>query len=310
MVAKMPRSISFLMTRAALTSSFSESSLTVMPSEMVISRLMGGGPASTWRRVRAQDLLFLDALARLAALGRLSPGRPRGCSTGGGASPGPMRAAATWDAAGAADRRGVRRAGAPGRTPGRGHHRLAGTNGTAINRLAGNGRAGRLGNSGTRGRGLSRHSGTRRAELGHQIGDAAGLRDEPPAGRPAAVRREFAGPEAWRTGQRAPLANWPAPAAAEPRGAERQGQPGVPMDAAGRGLCRMEKAGADRKESGPVWAQVRRARRAAAWQAQAWRAQRPAAGRAAMSGRGRHGRWSPAKRGAGIADPGRRSADG
>jgi hypothetical protein len=39
--------MSFFMTSAAFTSSFSESSLTVMPSEMVISRLIGGGPVST-----------------------------------------------------------------------------------------------------------------------------------------------------------------------------------------------------------------------------------------------------------------------
>src|SRR5579883_558715 len=41
-VAKMLRSTSFLITRLALTSNFSESSLTVMPSEMVMARLMGG----------------------------------------------------------------------------------------------------------------------------------------------------------------------------------------------------------------------------------------------------------------------------
>ena len=50
MVAKILRSTSFLITRLALTSSFSESSLTVMPSEMVISRSMGGGAAGSSRR--------------------------------------------------------------------------------------------------------------------------------------------------------------------------------------------------------------------------------------------------------------------
>src|ERR1039458_845511 len=42
MVARMLRSINFLMTMLALTSSFSESSLTVIPSVTVISRLTGG----------------------------------------------------------------------------------------------------------------------------------------------------------------------------------------------------------------------------------------------------------------------------
>ena len=62
MVAKILRSTSFLITRLALTPSFSESSLTVMPSEMVISRLIGGGPAIDSRR-RCGRRIFSSARA-------------------------------------------------------------------------------------------------------------------------------------------------------------------------------------------------------------------------------------------------------
>ena len=62
MVAKMPRSTSFLITKLAFTSSFSESSLTVMPSEMVISRLMGGGAAASRRDLGPQYFFFGLAL--------------------------------------------------------------------------------------------------------------------------------------------------------------------------------------------------------------------------------------------------------
>ena len=51
-----------------------------------------------------------------------------------------------------------------------GHHRLSGTNGSAINRLSGNRSAGRLWNSGTRLHRLLRHHRARRTEFGHQIG--------------------------------------------------------------------------------------------------------------------------------------------
>ena len=111
MVAKMLRSISFLITRLALTSSFSESSLTVMPSEMVISRLMGGGPASTWRRCGRRIFSSSCRSRGCGRDGRLSPGRPRAGSTGGGASPAPC-GRARWDAAGAV--RPATRRGAPG----------------------------------------------------------------------------------------------------------------------------------------------------------------------------------------------------
>ena len=70
MVAKMPRSTSFLMTKLAFTSSFSESSLTVMPSEMVMSRLMGGGAANSRRVCGRRILLFRLALAIAARRGR------------------------------------------------------------------------------------------------------------------------------------------------------------------------------------------------------------------------------------------------
>jgi hypothetical protein len=56
-----------------------------------------------------------------------------------------------------------------GTNPGLSDHRLAGTNGTAINRLAGDRRTGDLGNARPR-RGRCRHGGTRRAQFGHQIG--------------------------------------------------------------------------------------------------------------------------------------------
>ena len=76
MVAKMLRSTSFLITRLALTSSFSESSLTVMPSEMVISRLMGGGPESTCRRPVGRRIFSSSVRSR--GCGRAVPRVPAG----------------------------------------------------------------------------------------------------------------------------------------------------------------------------------------------------------------------------------------
>ncbi len=56
-------STSFLITRLALTPSFSESSLTVMPSETVISRSIGGGAAAIERRRAAfAEISFFDVL--------------------------------------------------------------------------------------------------------------------------------------------------------------------------------------------------------------------------------------------------------
>ena len=104
--------------------------------------------------LRPQNLLFLDALALLAD-GALSPGRPRAGSTGrrrqtrfhAAARSGMLRAGSA----------GTRRGGHARTHAGLGHHGLAGTDGSAINRLAGDGSAGRLGNSGTRRRRLLRH---------------------------------------------------------------------------------------------------------------------------------------------------------
>ena len=68
MVAKIFFSTSFLITRLALMPSFSDSSLTVMPSETVISRSMGGGAASCSRRDRhPQTSLFLLHIAMTVA---------------------------------------------------------------------------------------------------------------------------------------------------------------------------------------------------------------------------------------------------
>ena len=155
-----------------------------MPSEMVISRLMGGGPASTWRRVRPQDLLFLDALARLRTGGPLVAGT----------------AARRLHRAAAPDRAPCGRAevgccgrGPPGRAGGRaraharlGHQRLAGTDRSAINRLAGNrARWAASGIPGRGGAGLRRHrpAGARRAWPPDR--DAAAPPAAPPAGPPA-----------------------------------------------------------------------------------------------------------------------------
>ncbi len=57
------------MTMLAFTSSFSESSLTVMPSETVISRLIGGGPEGVWRRVDGRRIFssWLRAAVALRA---------------------------------------------------------------------------------------------------------------------------------------------------------------------------------------------------------------------------------------------------
>src|SRR5437763_253540 len=84
MVAKILRSTSFLITMLDLISSFSESSLTVMPSEIVISRVMGGGAAGVARRVGRGT--------RPSRAGALSPrtGRAPGLSGAGRGSGGPV----------------------------------------------------------------------------------------------------------------------------------------------------------------------------------------------------------------------------
>ena len=149
MATKMPRSISFFITSAALTSSFSESSLTVMPSEIVISRLIGGGPGIHVPALRPQHLLFFHALARL----RPRTGR---CRRDVRAALPPeaarVRAPCAPREVGCCGRGppGRRARGAPGRTPGLVTSGWPGRIGSAINRLAGHRRRRRLGNSGTR----------------------------------------------------------------------------------------------------------------------------------------------------------------
>ena len=69
MVANIFFSTSFLITRFAFTPSFSESSLTVMPSATVISRSIGGGDVALlpFRRSFAKNPFFLLPLARRRA---------------------------------------------------------------------------------------------------------------------------------------------------------------------------------------------------------------------------------------------------
>ena len=146
--------------------SFSESSLTVMPSEIVISRSMGGGAAGCFAGASASAALSLPAPAsRCRAAARAALGWRTALLLG------------RWVAARPRHRRarsGMHRCADPSAWPpgrrcdraahaGTAHHGLAGTNGTAINRLAGN-RACEL---------RGRHAGTRRCGW--------------PAGAPAAV---------------------------------------------------------------------------------------------------------------------------
>ena len=68
MVAKIFLSTSRLITRLALTPNFSDSSLTVMPSAMVISRSMGGGAAGPrGATMAAEAYLLLRSRARSRA---------------------------------------------------------------------------------------------------------------------------------------------------------------------------------------------------------------------------------------------------
>ena len=136
MVAKILCSISFLITRLALTSSFSESSLTVMPSEIVISRLIGGGrrQPGVWRPAREDCLL--RASRRAAGL----PCRrawPDGGAAAQWAEEWRFPGASASDAWGAGRRGGADPAGRPERQAGAAHERLAGTNGPAVERLPG-----------------------------------------------------------------------------------------------------------------------------------------------------------------------------
>ncbi len=182
-----------------------------MPSEIVISRLIGGGPASTCRRCGRR--IFSSSL-RSRGCGRRHRTLVARTSTpwllrtgGGGASPGSMRPREV----------GCCGRGPPGRADGSartrtgsrpGYHRLAGTDGSAINRLSGNRRAGRFRNSGARRRGRGRHGRTRlrRASPPDRAAAAppAGPRAVPQASAPAGCDRRRSDRHArlrtWRVG--------------------------------------------------------------------------------------------------------------
>jgi hypothetical protein len=172
MVAKIFRSTSFLITRFDLIPSFSDSSLTVMPSPMVISRSMGGGGAGLFAANGSlPDLAFHVPLAiaarTLAGTECLPPciggRRSRGLDPHGrGGMQRPSRPGTSRTSILIALRAARRR------SAGSAHQRLARTNGAAIDRLAGNGAGRRTrGNAGTRLRGL-RLSGQRPAlNAGH-----------------------------------------------------------------------------------------------------------------------------------------------
>ena len=138
MVAKIFFSTSFLITRLALMPSFSESSLTVMPSETVISRSMGGGAAALLAPRRAFEVDPLPVPDRDDD--RARPAWPDAAAAVRWESAWPARrAAAKWDAA-CCGRRHAPALQAGAADTGTTHDRLAGTNGAAIDRLAGNGR--------------------------------------------------------------------------------------------------------------------------------------------------------------------------
>ena len=137
-----------------------------MPSEIVISRLIGGGPEAVWRRVAGRRVFSSSIRSRGWRTGRLS-NRPRGWSTGGGARPGPSGPRGVVGCCGRGPGTARRRAGA---RPLPGHHGLAGADRPAVNRLTGRGRALRAGHSRTRHCGRCRHRRTRRIQFRSQVG--------------------------------------------------------------------------------------------------------------------------------------------
>ena len=90
MVAKIFLSTSFLISRLAFTPNFSESSLTVMPSEIVISRSIGGGAAGSSLRSRTGRSLPSISNSRSRTRTRRRPWSRRPASVGatGGISSG------------------------------------------------------------------------------------------------------------------------------------------------------------------------------------------------------------------------------
>ena len=142
-----------------------------------------------------QDPFLLDALAGLlpygtliagpAATGDLGTGRRRHAGLHTAARSGMLR---------------TRSSGTPGGHAGTharlGDHGLAGANGTAINRLPGDRRRRRLGNSGPGGYGRRRHDWPGRAELGSQVGP---WRHHRTRGRLSGQRaRGLSGARSWR----------------------------------------------------------------------------------------------------------------
>ena len=165
MVAKIFFSTSFLITRLALTPSFSESSFTVTPSATVISRSMGGGSNCCSRRETGRSRPSSRSTSRRRSdrepwLGRMAPAWDRpaewparradgdvGCMARPRLrSPGPRRTA---------------------RCPRATHQRLTGTNRSGINRTAG---------YRTRGT-ASRHAGTGHRMEQPETGDCGETRD-------------------------------------------------------------------------------------------------------------------------------------
>ncbi len=136
MVAKIFLSTSFLTTRLALRPSFSESSLTVMPSEMVM--LLAGGQLrvifGTLAGAHLLQLVFAFAVA--VALNNASARLAL--------RPASVRGRRRWRFETSSGRRRVHRTAAQAgtnraeRCAGSAHLRLAGTNRAAIDRLAGN----------------------------------------------------------------------------------------------------------------------------------------------------------------------------
>ena len=137
-------STSFLITRLALTPSFSESSLTVMPSDDRDFAIDGRRLARLTERLETRSRRIPSTSSRLrgaatgARLGLMTAllfGRQRRCR---------FRRAAAWSDAWAACRDdAVRRPGCPGksaRAAGPTHERLTGADRAAIERLTGRGR--------------------------------------------------------------------------------------------------------------------------------------------------------------------------
>ena len=200
----------------------------------------------------AQDLLFLDALARLRPRGRLSPGRPRGWSTGGGAMPGSMRPArgGMLGPRTPGRRRAARRGARPSWPP------WAGRGEWARDKWAGRGLGRRrgLGIPGRAGTGAAGMTGPGRAEPGREIGTRRHYRAR---GRLAGQRAPLlSGSRCGRSGSTARLAGRLGTPHGRSRALGRGRHPGQRGTRAfrGRGRARpTERAGADRRGSALAW---------------------------------------------------------